>query len=95
VAEARREAEEKRDAKYAKMERQREEVRQTIREKVNTDRTILSGQVEHSQESSILMDLPIFCLCTSRDQTKHAIQRLNCIPLTSVIRHVKKAPLPV
>ncbi|CAF3418823.1 unnamed protein product [Rotaria socialis] len=35
VAEARREAEEKRDAKYAKMERQREEVRQTIREKYN------------------------------------------------------------
>ncbi|CAF0962234.1 unnamed protein product [Adineta steineri] len=35
VAEARREAEEKRDAKYAKMERQREEVRQGIREKYN------------------------------------------------------------
>lgn len=34
VAEARREAEEKRDAKYAKMERQREEIRQGIREKV-------------------------------------------------------------
>ncbi|CAF1096926.1 unnamed protein product [Adineta steineri] len=35
VAEARREAEEKRDAKYAKMERQREDVRQGIREKYN------------------------------------------------------------
>ena len=35
VAEARREADEKRTAKYAKMERQREEVRQNIREKVN------------------------------------------------------------
>ena len=35
VAEARREAEEKRDAKYAKMERQREDVRQGIREKVS------------------------------------------------------------
>lgn len=34
VAEARREADEKRNAKYAKMERQREEVRQNIREKV-------------------------------------------------------------
>lgn len=34
VAEARREADEKRTAKYAKMERQREEVRQNIREKV-------------------------------------------------------------
>ncbi|CAF4992710.1 unnamed protein product, partial [Rotaria socialis] len=33
VAEARREADEKRNAKYAKMERQREEVRQNIREK--------------------------------------------------------------
>lgn len=37
MAEARREAEEKRDAKYAKMERQREEVRQAIREKVNLE----------------------------------------------------------
>ncbi|CAF0905299.1 unnamed protein product [Adineta steineri] len=35
VAEARREADEKRTAKYAKMERQREEVRQGIREKYN------------------------------------------------------------
>ncbi|CAF3383129.1 unnamed protein product [Rotaria sp. Silwood1] len=35
VAEARREADEKRNAKYAKMERQREEVRQNIREKYN------------------------------------------------------------
>ena len=35
MAEARREADEKRNAKYAKMERQREEVRQNIREKVN------------------------------------------------------------
>jgi len=35
VAEARREADEKRTAKYAKMERQREEVRQNIREKYN------------------------------------------------------------
>ena len=34
VAEARREADERRNAKYAKMERQREEVRQNIREKV-------------------------------------------------------------
>ncbi|CAF2391433.1 unnamed protein product [Rotaria sp. Silwood2] len=33
VTEARREADEKRNAKYAKMERQREEVRQNIREK--------------------------------------------------------------
>ncbi|CAF0892573.1 unnamed protein product [Rotaria sordida] len=35
LAEARREADEKRNAKYAKMERQREEVRQNIREKYN------------------------------------------------------------
>jgi len=35
IAEARREADEKRTAKYAKMERQREEVRQGIRDKYN------------------------------------------------------------
>ncbi|CAF0920957.1 unnamed protein product [Didymodactylos carnosus] len=35
IAEARREADEKRKAKYAKMERQREEVRQQIRDKYN------------------------------------------------------------
>jgi len=54
VAEARREAEEKRDAKYAKMERQREEVRQGIREKVNVilfqvQTKIVSGDVQFSK----------------------------------------------
>lgn len=70
VAEARREAEEKRDAKYAKMERQREEVRQGIREKVIF--LFCQNKVKSIIESSPLghhcpIDLRAVCVCMSRN----------------------------
>ncbi len=54
VAEARREADEKRNAKYAKMERQREEVRQNIREKVKN--LFLNNSLQFTNEQISPLD---------------------------------------
>ncbi len=86
VAEARREADEKRNAKYAKMERQREEVRQNIREKVIPlksccffllNQFILFYSDKNFESISVLWrhncSLIVFCLVLSRnDKKKHA-----------------------
>ncbi|CAF0821077.1 unnamed protein product [Rotaria sp. Silwood1] len=83
VAEARREAEEKRDAKYAKMERQREEVRQAIREKYNIKKKEESVALPPPCEGRLTADkkgpIPLPDDDDSFDPVKMATNALNTI----------------
>ena len=67
MAEARREAEEKRDAKYAKMERQREEVRQGIREKVSDEE---HGEGEREREKFLVFSIDFNCCFYLHEEMK-------------------------
>ncbi|CAF0920369.1 unnamed protein product [Rotaria sordida] len=83
VTEARREAEEKRDAKYAKMERQREEVRQSIREKYNIQKKEEAASLPPPCEGRLTADkkgpIPLPDDDDSFDPVKMATNALNTI----------------